>query len=239
MAKRSATALDLNSVLVLKRRNERVFPPPKFRLKSTDLENPLEVKCDPVDWARQSRECSKRVLAQLKAQFVRTKNPIFAWSARAEAKSAGMVIPNWVEDYFDLAWENLRVLRRTPPRQRAIAPDIQRALGFINGGVMVANVRNAFADPNDLKKYAVQKKRGPKNPYLKKTEGGFNPFKQPDEFKLALAVYEEHLKAGPGLADTYAIDYASHTLGESVSKIRVAWVNYRDFCPRVIEQRTK
>jgi hypothetical protein len=163
-------------------------------------------------------------------QYFATRNPLYAWSAYAEARAWKVAIPQWVHDYLDEAWRNLMFLKRRRPRKHEIARAIAAALGFVRGGVTVTSWKQAWEDPRDLARYAVRGRRpdGSVNPFLRKTGGAYNPFDDSNHFPLAFAVFQA-LVDGHQLL--YAYEHIAQQHGVARRTVERAWAIYKDYLP--------
>lgn len=133
-----------------------------------------------------------------------------------------MAVPEWVHDYLHVVWRNLMFLRRVPPAKGRIDAEIVEALGFVKGGVTVADSQNAWEGrrvPKDL----LVKKPGRVNPYARKKRGAYNPFTQPDDFKYAVAIYDKLLDGHQLL---YAYDLTKDKFAVSRRTVERAWSTY-------------
>jgi hypothetical protein len=72
-------------------------------------------------------------LAQLEADFSRTKNPVFAWEALAVARRYGVEVPDWVWDVVESAAAGITELREEVENGTPLGKEAEvvgRALGF-------------------------------------------------------------------------------------------------------------
>jgi hypothetical protein len=208
------------------------FPRGRLRLKAIDLE-PAYTDLSRPPTFEDVREDSRRKLSRLKAQLAVTRNPLCAWVARDEARAAKISEPAWVRRIFDVSWENLRhLLQDSPPKEKQIDREIRRALGLINGGVMVQNWMNLFSDPADIAGPNKRLSSGRLNPYLRKKDGAYNPFKkfklESEEFHIAWSVYDAGVE---GHTKLYAYQLAAAFHKVKQRRAERAWAAYQDYFP--------
>jgi len=92
------------------------------------------------------KKMGREEIARVKAEYEASQDPIWVWWAYRVARERGLPCPAWVFAYLDRSAENLLGLTHPSvlPKKRAIAPAIEKALGF------TSDARRTKRNPLDL-----------------------------------------------------------------------------------------
>ena len=150
-----------------------------------------------TEWALDDRARAAYVAERMprwKVLYETTQNPMFAWRAYELAREAGIKIPTWVLEYFDLAAQNLGWFESTLRKRKAqkktisgvIAPGVTAALGFVPAGVEQTFIENVWPDAPEAR---VRAKSGAFNAFARVVSG-------PPEYQHANVVWILHRQMG-------------------------------------------